>query len=89
MADVLDAELDAILKGTSRSFYLSLKQLPSGVRSQLGLLYLLARTSDTIADSERGSAESRLAALEHYNEYAQGRWEIRLPNSRVSPSYRA
>ena len=73
MADVLDAELDAILKGTSRSFYLSLKQLPSGVRSQLGLLYLLARTSDTIADSERGSAESRLAALEHYNEYAQGR----------------
>ncbi|GIT41826.1 MAG: hypothetical protein Ct9H300mP10_08360 [Methanobacteriota archaeon] len=58
MADVLDAELDAILKGTSRSFYLSLKQLPSGVRSQLGLLYLLARTSDTIADSERGFPRS-------------------------------
>ncbi|SVA95754.1 uncharacterized protein METZ01_LOCUS148608, partial [marine metagenome] len=53
MADLLDTELDAILEGTSRSFYLSLKELPSGVRSQVGLLYLLARTSDTIADSER------------------------------------
>jgi len=73
MADLLDPELDTILKGTSRSFYLSLKELPSGVRSQVGLLYLLARTSDTIADSERGSTEDRLVALEQYNEYAQGR----------------
>ena len=73
MADLLDPELDTILEGTSRSFYLSLKELPSGVRSQVGLLYLLARTSDTIADSERGSTEDRLVALEQYNEYAQGR----------------
>ena len=73
MAELLNPELDAILEGTSRSFYLSLKELPSGVRSQVGLLYLLARTSDTIADSERGSIEDRLAALEQYNEYAQGR----------------
>ena len=73
MADLLDTELDAILEGTSRSFYLSLKELPSGVRSQVGLLYLLARTSDTIADSEKGTVERRLVALEHYNEYAQGR----------------
>ena len=73
MADLLDPELDTILKGTSRSFYLSLKELPSGVRSQVGLLYLLARTSDTIADSERGSTEDRLVALEQYNEYARGR----------------
>lgn len=79
MADLLDTELDAILEGTSRSFYLSLKELPSGVRSQVGLLYLLARTSDTIADSERGSAESRFVALEQYNEYAQGRSDL-LPD---------
>ncbi len=72
MADLLDTELDAILEGTSRSFYLSLKELPSGVRSQVGLLYLLARTSDTIADSECGSTDDRLVALEQYNEYAQG-----------------
>ena len=63
MAELLNPELDAILEGTSRAFYLSLKALPSGVRSQVGLLYLLARTSDTIADSERGSIEDRLAAL--------------------------
>lgn len=77
MANLLDAELDAILEGTSRSFYLSLKQLPSDVSSQVGLLYLLARTSDTIADSERGSTEDRLAALEQYNDYAQGRSDAR------------
>ena len=73
MADLLDPELDTILEGTSRSFYLSLKELPSGVRSQVGLLYLLARMSDTIADSECGSTEDRLTALKQYNEYAQGR----------------
>lgn len=72
MSELLDPELDSILEGTSRSFYLTLKNLPSGLRSQVGLLYLLARTSDTIADSERGVPAQRLQALERYNEYAQG-----------------
>ena len=72
MSELLDPELDASLEGTSRSFYLPLKNLPSGLRSQVGLLYLLARTSDTIADSERGVPAQRLQALERYNEYAQG-----------------
>ena len=72
MSELLDPELDSILEGTSRSFYLTLKNLPSGLRSQVGLLYLLARTSDTIADSERGFPAQRLQALERYNEYVQG-----------------
>ena len=72
MSELLDPELDSILEGTSRSFYLTLKNLPSGLRSQVGLLYLLARTSDTIADSERGVPAQRLQALERYNEYVQG-----------------
>jgi len=41
-----------LLKATSRSFYLTLRVLPAAVRSQIGLAYLLARTTDTIADTE-------------------------------------
>jgi len=81
MADLLDPELDSILEGTSRSFYLSLGKLPSKIRSQVGLLYLLARTSDTIADSERGSPTDRLAWLNQYGGYVQGSEES-LPDLR-------
>ena len=75
MAELLDPELDKILDGTSRSFYLSLSKLPSKIRSQVGLLYLLARTSDTIADSERGSTADRLAWLKQYGGFVQGTGE--------------
>ena len=44
--------LTDILESVSRSFYLTLKMLPAAVRPQIGLAYLLARTSDTIADTE-------------------------------------
>ncbi len=73
MPELLDPELDLILEGTSRSFYLTLKELPSGIRPQIGLLYLLARTSDTIADSEDGPSDQRLQALEQFNERIQER----------------
>ena len=53
-----------LIKATSRSFYLTLRVLPGGIRPQIGLAYLLARTSDTIADTEIVSAEQRLSALE-------------------------
>ena len=44
--------LNQLLKQTSRSFYLTLRVLPRAVRPQIGLAYLLARTTDTIADTE-------------------------------------
>ena len=37
----------AVLKSVSRSFYLSLRVLPSAVRPALALAYLLARAADT------------------------------------------
>jgi len=40
-----------ILKGVSRSFYLTLRMLPAGMRGPAGVGYLLARLSDTIADA--------------------------------------
>ncbi|HUA67111.1 MAG TPA: phytoene/squalene synthase family protein [Candidatus Saccharimonadales bacterium] len=58
------AELKTLLKATSRSFYLTLRVLPARVRPQIGLAYLLARTTDTIADTEIVPLGQRLDALQ-------------------------
>jgi farnesyl-diphosphate farnesyltransferase len=52
-----------LLKEVSRSFYLTLRVLPGPIRSQVGLAYLLARATDTVADTEVISVDERLAAL--------------------------
>jgi farnesyl-diphosphate farnesyltransferase len=41
-----------LLRQVSRSFYLTLRILPRSIRSQLSLAYLLARASDTVADTQ-------------------------------------
>jgi farnesyl-diphosphate farnesyltransferase len=53
----------ALLKQVSRSFYLTLRVLPASIRTQIGLAYLLARTTDTIADTELVTLDRRLEAL--------------------------
>ena len=53
-----------LLRATSRSFYLTLRVLPAAVRPQIGLAYLLARTTDTIADTEILPVARRLAAVQ-------------------------
>lgn len=63
MALAVNSGLYNLLKATSRSFYLSLRVLPAAVRPQVGLAYLLARTTDTIADTELVSVRGRLDAL--------------------------
>ena len=73
MSGIFNSELDSILEGTSRSFYLSLKELPRAIRPQVSLLYMLARTSDTIADSEGGEPKELMEALESYDDFTQGR----------------
>lgn len=55
--------LTRLLRDVSRSFYLTLRVLPGAIRPQIGLAYLLARTTDTIADTELISVEQRLEAL--------------------------
>ena len=52
-----------LLSQVSRSFYLTLRALPGSIRSQIGLAYLLARATDTIADTEIVALEQRLDAL--------------------------
>lgn len=63
MAASREPLLTDLLRQVSRSFYLTLRVLPRPVRSQIGLAYLLARTTDTIADTEILPVEQRLTAL--------------------------
>jgi farnesyl-diphosphate farnesyltransferase len=65
-------KLNDLLKATSRSFYLTLRVLPLNIRSQIGLAYLLARTTDTIADTGVLPLEQRLDALEQLRQRIQG-----------------
>jgi farnesyl-diphosphate farnesyltransferase len=61
-----------LLKGVSRSFYWTLRVLPPAVRPQIALAYLLARTSDTIADTELVPLGRRLQALQQLRERLLG-----------------
>ncbi len=63
---------EALLEATSRSFYLTLRVLPRAIRPQIGLAYLLARTTDTIADTEILPVAARLAALQKLRERILG-----------------
>ncbi len=57
------ALLGPLLRDVSRSFYLTLRVLPSSIRAQIGLAYLLARATDTIADTVVVPIQERLEAL--------------------------
>jgi len=64
--------LGSLLKDVSRSFYLTMRVLPASVRPQIGLAYLLARTTDTIADTAIVPLEQRLRALRALRERILG-----------------
>ena len=68
LAVLVNKKIDALLEATSRSFYPTLKYLPKKIRGQIGLLYLLARVADTIADSKHGETKILLDTLKQYNE---------------------
>ena len=55
--------LEGPLRGVSRSFYLTLRILPSSLRQPVALAYLLARAADTIADTKLLSPGQRLDNL--------------------------
>ena len=53
--------------------------MPKKVRGQIGLLYLLARVADTIADSKLGETDELLRILRNYNDVAQDKSKV-LPD---------
>ncbi len=55
--------MKALLRSVSRSFYLTIRFLPRPLREPVGLAYLLARATDTIADTAEIPAALRLTTL--------------------------
>jgi farnesyl-diphosphate farnesyltransferase len=72
MAESQNQLLGPLLKSVSRTFYKTLRVLPRKIRSQIGLAYLLARTTDTIADTGLIAPEKRLEALKLLKERILG-----------------
>jgi len=64
--------LTDVLKQVSRSFYKTLWILPRPVRRPISLAYLLARATDTIADTEMLPVKLRLDALRRFRERIAG-----------------
>jgi farnesyl-diphosphate farnesyltransferase len=63
----------AILRSVSRSFYLSIRFLPAQLREPVGLAYLLARATDSIADTTRISNLVRVETLKMVSHGIQGK----------------
>src|SRR5882724_9938255 len=72
MAHTPNELLTDLLKDVSRSFYLTLRVLPKSIRRQIGLAYLLARMTDTIADTEIVPLDQRLKCLQSLRERILG-----------------
>ena len=63
----LPDSLESLLPEVSRSFFLSLRFLPEPLRPPLSLAYLLARTSDSLADEAAAPMALRLQALQNFS----------------------
>jgi farnesyl-diphosphate farnesyltransferase len=61
-----------LLRSVSRSFYLSIRFLPAQLREPIALAYLLARTTDTVADTTQISGTVRMETLKLLSNGIQG-----------------
>jgi farnesyl-diphosphate farnesyltransferase len=69
-----------ILRSVSRSFYLTIRILPKSLREPIGLAYLLARATDTIADTSDIAAKIRLESLAALSRLIQGEGDVEPAN---------
>lgn len=65
-----------LLASVSRSFYLTIRILPPQLRAPIGLAYLLARASDTIADSANAATATRLQHLSALETMLEGGGDV-------------
>jgi farnesyl-diphosphate farnesyltransferase len=72
-------DLEDLLKQVSRSFYLTLRILPHSIKPQLGLAYLLARATDTVADTEMIPIRRRQEVLVDLRKSIQAVCENQVP----------
>src|SRR5437660_5541854 len=62
-----------ILRSVSRSFYLSIRFLPAQLREPIALAYLLARATDSVADTTPISSRVRIETLKMLSNGIQGK----------------
>src|SRR6266513_6071273 len=62
-----------ILRSVSRSFYLSIRFLPQQLREPIALAYLLARTTDTVADTTRIPGTVQMKTVKMLSNGIQGK----------------
>ena len=86
------SEIRHLLRNHARTFALTLAILPQSLREPLGLAYLLARVSDTIADAGRIRRERRIALLEELDATLVGKcpgiWQPRILPGELSDNER-
>src|SRR5881396_4249150 len=63
----------AVLRSVSRSFYLSIRFLPVQLREPIALAYLLARATDSVADTPGISVPVRIETLKILSDGIQGK----------------
>lgn len=84
LLQMFDGRGNQLLRGVSRSFYISLRLLPAPMRRAASLGYLLARTSDTIADTDTAPIHVRRECLCEFSKCISGFSKFaRWPNSIV------
>ena len=64
---------DAILQGVSRTFALTIPQLPGELRTVVGNAYLLCRIADTIEDSDTLAVEEKRQYYDRFVETVEGK----------------
>jgi farnesyl-diphosphate farnesyltransferase len=64
-----DTLLRTVLRSVARSFYLTVAVVPSDVRTQVGVAYLLARAADTITDTDLIDRSQQLRYLTRFRDW--------------------
>ena len=77
-----------LLQAVSRSFYLTLRVLPALIRPQISLAYLLARATDTIADTNAVPRAKRIGLLRELQSLTRVPALGQLAESQALPSER-
>lgn len=77
----------ALLRGVSRSFYVSIRLLPAQLRRPIAAAYLLARASDTVADTADLPAGERMDKLQTLAEAIDGRLSARAAAAGLAASF--
>jgi farnesyl-diphosphate farnesyltransferase len=81
------ADLPALLRAVSRSFYLSVRLLPAALRRPVAVGYLLARASDTLADTGDLPRGERRDFLEQWAGAIDGHLPADAVAGRLSASF--